>query len=225
MSDLPPTDPAVTSALLDLVRASALRRAPWSLIGGQALIAYGVPRHTGDIDTLVPKEELVEFSEMLVQTFGYSPLIYSTKHDGYVIADEVTVHYMDDPVLFSVGEERELVPLRSPLGLDVELLAAQHPIEQELLDVSLPRKHYGVIVPIASLGGVLLLKSIADRPKDVAAIEQTAESLLRPQIDAALDWAEQRDPTNTEDLRAILMGARARRVPKGTRGHRSKERR
>lgn len=225
MSNLPPTDPAVTSTLLDLVRASALMRTPWSLIGGQALIAYGVPKLTEDVDTLVSKDNLIEFAETLVETFGYSPLIYSNEHGVYVIANEVTVHNMDDPVLFSIGEERELIPLRSTLGLDVELLAAQHPIEQEMIDASLPRRHYGVSVPIAPLGGVLLVKSIADRSKDVAAIEQTAESLSRTQIDTALVWAEQHDPTNTEDLRAILMSARARRIPKSTRGYRPKERR
>lgn len=213
VSNIPPTDPAVTNALLDLVRVARLTNAPWSLIGGEALLAYGVPKNTEDVDALVEQEDLLKFAETLVETFSYVPLIYDTEREEYVPAERVTVHTMDDPVLHV---ERELVPLRSPLGLDVELLAAQHPVEQEMIDQSMPLRHYGVSVPVAPLGGVLLVKTIADRPKDVAAIEQTAESLPKEQIDGALAWATEQDPAGADDLRALVSAARTRRAPKRT---------
>jgi len=205
---------------MDLSRAARQAHSAWTLIGGHALISHGVPRHTEDVDTLFLKHELLGVAEALVANFGYVPLIYNIEHEGYVATDEVTVHYMDDPVLFSVGEERELVPLESPLGLIVELLAAQHPIEREMIEASALCRHYGVLVPIAPLGGVLLVKSIADRVKDVAAIEQTAESLPREDLEQALTWAAQRDPENTKDLRAIITNVRTRRIPKTTRSYR-----
>jgi len=189
---------------------------PWALIGGQALISYGVPKHTEDADALVPTADLENFADMLVQTFGYTPLIYDEETKGYVTADEVTVHYMDDPVLFDIHEERMMIPLRSPLGLDIDLLAAQHPIEQEMIERSYLRGHYGVQVPVAPLGGILLVKTKADRPKDVAAIEQAAEFLPVDQIQAALTWAAQRDPETAKELRSVMNFARSRRAPTRT---------
>jgi len=216
VSNLPPSDPAVTSALLDIRRAATNARVPWALVGGQALIAYGVPKHTEDTDALVPTIELEEIANELVHTFGYTPLLYDATSEDYVPTREATVHYMDDPVLFDIHEERSMIPLRSPLGLGVDLLAAQHPIEQEMIELSHLQGHYGVQVPIAPLGGVLLVKTKADRPKDVAAIEQAAENLPKEQIDEAVAWAAKRDPATADDLRSTMKFARARRAPKHT---------
>ena len=217
MSNITPTDPAVTSALLDILRAGSLTRIPWSLIGGQALISYGVPKHTEDADALVPPHDLETFANTLVGTFGYTPLLYDAETDEYVPTAEVTPHYMDDPVLFDIHEERVIVPLRSPLGLGIDLLAAQHPIEQEMIDLSTKRTHFGVSIPVAPLGGILLVKMKADRSKDVAAIEQAAESLPPEQVRIAIDWAEKRDASTAEDLRSVMSAARARRAPTHTR--------
>jgi hypothetical protein len=216
MSTAPPTDPAATSALLDLQRATHLVQTPWALIGGQALIAYGVPRHTEDADALVPRAALEPLADLLVETFGYTPLVYDEATDGYVEADAVTVHYMDDPVLFDVGEERAMVPLRSPLNLHLDILAAQHPVEQEMIELSTPRRHQGVQVPLAPLGGILLVKTKADRPKDTAAIEQAAEFVPQEQLRAAIAWARRRDPATADELQSTVQFARTRRAPKRT---------
>jgi hypothetical protein len=109
-----------------------------------------------------------------------------------------------------------MIPLRSPLGLLVELLAAQHPVEQEMIDTAVARILQGVAVPVAPLGGILLVKTKADRPKDVAAIEQTGEHLSAVEVDDAVAWAKQRDAATAEDLRAILTAARTRRAPTRT---------
>lgn len=210
------SDTIVTSAVLDLLRAAVAARTEWALIGGQALIAYGVPRETLDADALVAPGALETLAEVLVVTFGWTPLVYDDRTEDYAVAREVTVHFMDDPVLFDVGEERRMVPLRSPLGLPVELLAAQHPVEHAMLDGAMLRAHYGVRVPTAPLGGILLVKTKADRSKDVAAVEQTGEHLGAKELDAAVAWARHHDPASAEDLVAILRAARARRAPKRT---------
>lgn len=215
------SDAAVASALLDLARAAPRAGVSWALIGGQALIAYGVPRETLDADALVPLEGLERVARQLVETFGWTPVAYDGGSEDYVKADEVTVHYMDDPVLFDVGQERQMIPLRSPLGLSVELLAAQHPVEQEMVDTALTRSHQGVSVPVAPLGGILLVKTKADRPKDIAAIEQTGEHLSASQVGEAVAWAQQRDAATAEDLQALLSAARTRRAPKRTKPSRN----
>jgi hypothetical protein len=210
------SDTMVASALLDLSRAAPRAGAAWALIGGQALIAYGVPRETLDADALVPLDGLERVAAELVETFGWTPLTYDKRSDDYVVADEVRVHFMDDPVLFDVGQERQMIPLRSPLGLPVELLAAQHPVEEEMVDAAVVRSHQGVSVPIAPLGGILLVKAKADRQKDVAAIEQAAEHLSASQVRGAVAWAAKRDAATAQDLRSMLTAARVRRAPNRT---------
>lgn len=205
------SDAIVTSALLDLARAAVVAGVPWALIGGQALIAYGVPRETLDTDALVPFDGIENIASVLVENFFWKPVVYDVRTEDYIDAEQVTVHFMDD-----VGQERQMVPLRSPLGLPIELLAAQHPVEQEMIDVAVMRRHQGVSVPIAPLGGVLLVKTKADRQKDHAAIEQTGEHLLARQVDDAVAWARKRDPATADDLRAILSAARSRRAPTRT---------
>ncbi len=210
------SETVVTSALLDLARAAALVGASWALVGGQALIAYGVPRETLDADALVDHGMLGAFANVLVDTFGWTPVVYDEGSEDYVESAEVAVHFMDDPVLFDVAQERQMVPLRSPLGLPVELLAAQHPIEQEMVSVAAQRQFHGVLVPIAPLGGILLVKTKADRSKDVAAIEQAGEHLSANQVQEAIAWAKRRDEATADDLRAILTAARVRRAPRRT---------
>jgi len=207
------TDALVASALLDLSRAVTIAGADWALIGGQALIVYGVPRETLDADALVPSGALFSIAVVLVDTFDWTPLVYDETTDDYIESKEPTIHFMDDPVLFDVQEDRHILPLRTPLGLPVELLAAQHPVERELIDEALLRVHHGVKIPVAPLGGILLVKMKADRKKDVAAIEQTAEHLPSAKMQEAIAWARRRDPATAEDMTAVIKAARTRRVP------------
>ena len=179
------TETAVACALLDLVRAAARERVSWAVIGGEALCAHCVPRTTTGLDVLVFAEGLAGLSETLVRRFAW----VSLEHD-----DDVR-------------------RMRCPLGLIVELRAAQHPIETASLNEARPQPHHGVTVPVAPLGGVLLAKLSAGRLIDLAAIEQTAEHLPRAALGAALAWAAGRDPARTEELREMIEAARSRRRP------------
>ena len=210
------TDPIVAAAMQDLMRACKQEGASWALIGGQALIAHGIPRMTEDADGLVDASRLGDVAQTLVEIFGWTPLLYDERSRDYEDAKEVVTHFMDDPVLFDVGQERSMIPLRSTMGLLVELLAAQHPVEIDMIDEAEILLHHGAKIPIAPLGGVLLVKAKADRGKDTSAIEQAAEHLKADELRGALAWAEDRDPATTEDLRAIMNATRIRRSPKRT---------
>jgi hypothetical protein len=218
------TDPAVVAALQDIARACERDGASWALIGGQALIAYGVPRYTEDADALVDSDKVGDVAQALVEVFGWAPLAYDAATGDYAVVAEVTVHYMDDPVLFDVGQERAMIPLRTPLGLPVELLAAQHPVEVRMVEEAVGTSRYGAAVPVAPLGGVLLVKAKAARTKDDAALEQAAEHLRADDVSRALAWADESDPGTTEDLRLIVRHARERRAPKRTVGYPHKRR-
>lgn len=204
---------AVTRALTDLLRAAETVGAHWSLVGGQALIAHGVPRDTLDADALVAKERLGDLAVELCESHAWKALEYDEGSGDYVETTRPTAHFMEDPVLFDLGTERVLYPLRSASGLLVELLAAQHPVEEEMVREATLRRHFGAVVPVAPLGGVLLMKAKADRTKDVAAIEQAAEHLAAPTIEDIVAWARARDAETAADLESTLRTARARRAP------------
>jgi hypothetical protein len=213
----PPENPKVTSALLDLTRAVRNARTEMALVGGQALQSYGVPRTTEDADALVPREDLETLADELVDRFDWTPLDHDDETGDYVPTSRPVVLLMNDPVLFDVQQQREMIALETPLGLIVELLAAQHPVEQEMVARAAVRTHYAVRVPVAPLGGVLLVKVKANRNKDTAAIEQTIEHLPADQIGAAVAWAVEYDPATAEDLRSIVQTVRVRRTPNGRR--------
>jgi hypothetical protein len=213
---------ATAEALRGAREAARELGADWALIGGQALVAYGVPRITTDVDILA---SLAGELALALAAQGWAPLRFDAGSGDYVVAEEVTAHYMDDPVLFDVGEQRVMFPLRSPGGMIVELLTAQHPVEREMLELAAPRKVFGSPIPVAPLGGVLLVKVKADRPKDRAAVEQAAEFLPAELLRAAIEWARLRDPSTAEDLEALVRESRARRQPARTEPFRPKRRR
>lgn len=123
---------------------------------------------------------------------------------------------MDDPVLpvlYDVQQRCVMFPIRSPSGLIADLLTAQHPIETEMIDLAAPRTVHGEKVPVAPLGGVLLVKVKANRSKDIAAVEQTAEFLPTSDLESAVDWAERRDHATARDMESIIREVKARLRP------------
>lgn len=205
----------VSEALRTVERIAREHGIDWALVGGQALVAHGVPRDTLDADALVDRDKLGTLAHALCDA-GWQALVYDGSTREFRVVDAPTTHYFDDPVLFDCGEERAMVPLRSPDGLDVDLIAAQHPVEVEMVLTAAPLRLYEVSIPVAPLGGVMLVKAKADRLKDVAALEQSAEHLSGRVTDAAVAWARRHDPSTAEDLDAILRTAQARKTPKRT---------
>src|SRR5690606_20243182 len=111
---------------------------------------------------------------------------------------------------FSLPCERVMYSLRSPPGSLVQLLSAQHRIERAMVDDAVPELHFGVRVPLAPLGGVLLVKALDERTKDIAAIEQTAEQARSEALDEAIDWLRKQDRVSAEWLTSVVNQAKAR---------------
>jgi hypothetical protein len=212
----PQPDPVVQAALADLASAASAIDVEWALIGGHALRAYGVPRDTLDADALVPLEQALALADKLTDEFGWIPIIYDAASRDYVEVDEPLFQYMDDPVLYDIGEQRSMIMLQTPQGLPVDILGAQHPVEQLMVDEAKRTATYGRDVPVAPLGGVLLVKTKAGRLKDEAAIEQAAEHLPASELQAAVAWAKREDAATSEDLTSLIETARARLAPNKT---------
>lgn len=203
----------VTEALVTLARVAKEVAASWAVVGGQALVAHGVPRDTLDLDVLVEREQLGALAVALVEA-GWDALAFDRASGSYVRVPSPRAHYFDDPVLFDCAEERIMFPLRAPSGFDVDLLAAQHPVERAMIAEANQRKLYDASIPLAPLGGVMLVKVKADRTKDIGALEQSAEHLPRRTTEAAIEWARRFDPASADDLAAVLRAAQARKTPK-----------
>ncbi len=205
---LPPE--SVAAALEDLVRVAAAIGVRWALIGGQALLAHGVPRETRDVDVVVSRGATLALATELCRSAGWTPLQYRSWTRDYVPVAEPTLHHFDDLVLFSLPCERVMYSLRSPRRLLVQLLSAQHRIERAMIDAAMPGRHFGVTVPLAPLGGVLLVKRLAERNKDIAAIEQTVEQAPIEALDEAVAWLRTQDRVSAEWLTSVVDQAKAR---------------
>jgi len=201
-SRLSPSDRAAMESLEDLRWSAKATGTPWALIGGRALIAHGVRKDSDDVDILVPPHSLKVVANALVDSCAFQPL----EHVGggrFVMMGTVSVHWAD-----AFGKTRFTVPLLSPLGMRLELLGALHKAEHDTIATSNVQKYLGLSVPVAPLGGVLLLKTMARRDKDVAAIEQAARNLTFEQLRSAMVWAVQRDAKIAAALWSIIHPVR-----------------
>ncbi len=80
-----------------------------------------------------------------------------------------------------------------------------------MVDDAMPARHLGVRVPLAPLGGVLLVKGLAERTEDLAAIEQIAEQAPIEALDERVAWLRRQDRMSAEWLMSIVAQAKARR--------------
>ena len=201
---------SVAATLEDLARIADAISVRWALIGGQALLAHGVPRETHDVDVLVSRHATAALATELCRAAGWTPLQYRSWTRDYVAVVEPTLHHFDDLVLFSLPCDRVMYSLRSSPGLLVQLLSAQHRIERAMVDDAMPGRHFGARIPLAPLGGVLVVKGLAERTKDIAAIQQTAEQAPIEALDEAVAWLRKQDPVSAEWLTSVVEKARTR---------------
>ena len=81
---------------------------------------------------------------------------------------------------------------------------------KSMVDDAMPGRHFGVRVPLAPLGGVLLVKRLAERTKDIAAIEQAVEQAPIEALDEAVAWLRKQDRVSAEWLTSVVDQAKAR---------------
>ncbi len=208
-----PLAPAsVARTLEDLVRIAESIGVRWALIGGQALIAYGMKRETLDLDALVERHATQSLAIVLCACAGWTPLAPRSWTRDYVAAKKPTRHHFDDLVLWNLPCERVMYSLWSPGGVLVQLLSAQHPIERAMVEEATPGQHVGVTIPLSSLGGVLVVKGLAGRDKDLAAIGQAAAQLPSAALDEAVAWLQKHHRTSAEWLRSVMERENAQRA-------------
>ena len=152
-------------AALDLLKALAAvldRWGRWYLFGAQAVVAYGVPRFSADVDVTVQLEP--EQPERF---------IHDMEAGGFQLR-------VDDPDF--VRRTRVMPFVHVATGMPLDVVLAGSGLEDEFLARAAATDIAGVSVPLIHLDDLLIAKSLAGRPKDI----EDARTLWRlhgPRVD------------------------------------------
>lgn len=118
----------------------------WYLFGAQALIAYGFPRATADVDvTVQPPDDLDAFLESL-STNGFLTRV-------------------DDPKNFV--RLSSILPVMSKSGIPVDIVFGQSGLESQILSRARLIDLGDVSVPVATPEDLIISKVVAGRPQDI----------------------------------------------------------
>ena len=137
-------------AALDLLKALAAvldRWGRWYLFGAQAVVAYGVPRFSADVDVTVKLEpEDPERFLRDMEAGGFQPRV-------------------DDPDF--VRRTRVMPFVHVATGMPLDVVLAGSGLEDEFLTRATATDIAGTRVPLIDLDDLLIAKILAGRPKDM----------------------------------------------------------
>jgi hypothetical protein len=141
-----PVQPAALELLTALAPVLA-RWGRWYLFGAQAVIVFGVPRLSADVDvTLALAPDAPERFAGEMQAAGFSLRV-------------------DDPDF--VRRTRVMPFVHLPTGMPLDVVLAGSGLEEEFLDRAVPTDIGGTTVPLIDLGDLIIAKVLAGRPKDL----------------------------------------------------------
>jgi len=151
------TEEGLESALSAVGRALDDLASPWMLIGGMAVIARGVPRHTADVDATIWAEDL-ELDD-LVETLRRE-----------------SIEPRIDEALEFARQNQVLLLRHAPTGTDLDISLAWLAFEREALDLAEHLVLLGVEVPVARAEDLIVYKAIAWRDRDRADVARLLEN-------------------------------------------------
>ena len=158
----------VADLLADLGAAMAAVEVEWFLFGAQAAIVYGVARLTADVDVTARVPPRLP-NLAVVEAMG---------HRGFRAR-------FDD---LSLVEQHRVLPfVHDATGLPVDVVLAGPGLEDEFFARAVLHDIDGVRVRVADVSDLVVMKVLADRPKDI----EDVVTLLRVQK-ARLDLARVR---------------------------------
>ena len=141
-----PVQPAAVELLAALAPV-AERWGRWCVFGAQAVIAYGVPRLSADVDvTLALVPDAPEHFARDMQAAGFALRV-------------------SDPDF--VRRTRVMPFVHEPTGMPLDVVLAGSGLEDEFLHRAVPTDIGGTRVPIIERSDLIIAKVLAGRPKDV----------------------------------------------------------
>lgn len=133
--------------LLKALQAVLDRWGRWYLFGAQAVVAYGVPRFSADVD-------------VTVKLVPEAPDRFARE-----MADAGFALRIDDPDF--VRRTRVLPFMHAATGLPLDVVLAGSGLEDEFLDRVKPTEVGGATIPLIDLADLIIAKILAGRPKDI----------------------------------------------------------
>ena len=158
----------VADLLADLGAAFTAVNVEWFLFGAQAAIAYGVARLTADVDV----------TARVPARLPNAVWVEALARRGFVPR-------FDDPAILEQG--RVLPFVHHPTGFPVDVVLAGPGLEDEFFTRAAVHDFDGVSVPIVEVSDRVVMKVLADRPKDI----EDVVTLLQIQA-ASIDLARVR---------------------------------
>ena len=146
----------LSAAIGALSRALSSTGARHMIIGGIAMIARGVPRHTDDVDATIAAEAL------------------DLNHLAETLATEDIVPRIDDAVDFA-RKHQVLLLRHTPSGTDIDVSLAWLPFEMEALGRAELLDLGKVRALVAQPEDLVVYKAVAFRERDRADIERLLE--------------------------------------------------
>lgn len=167
----------------------------WYVFGAQAVMAYGVPRLTADVDVTakISPEDPRGFAEAL-RSAGFESRV-------------------SDPVEFA--RATHVLPVtHTASGLPVDVVLAGPGLEEEFLRRARRIDIGGLVVPVIAPEDLVVTKLLAGRPKDL----DDARSVLR-EMESAVDLGQIRGALSAIETalsrRDLLPAFEALRDPRG----------
>lgn len=137
-------------AAIELLRALApvlSRWGRWYVFGAQAVVAYGVPRLSADVDVTLMLES--DARERFATGMGAAGFTLRVDDAGFV------------------RRTRVMPFVHQHTGMPLDVVLAGSGLEEEFLDRAVATDIGGVRVPVIELGDLIIAKVLAGRPKDV----------------------------------------------------------
>ena len=140
--------PAVADAIAAIARVLSKEGVDWYLFGAQAVVYWGRPRLSADVDVTIrwPVSAAAELARTFARQ-GFRPLV-------------------DEPATF-VARTRVLPLEHRATGLPVDLVFAGPGLEDEFVDRAVLVEIGGESVPVMAPEDLVAVKVLAGRPKDI----------------------------------------------------------
>ena len=186
----------ILGALRDLVAWLKDNRTQGVIMGGVAASILGRPRLTHDIDVLVLLDENKwEYFLTAGRRFGFVPRL-------------------TDPLQFA-RKAKVLLIRHEPSGIDVDITFSVLPFEKEVVTHGVWVNIKGVRIPLPTPEDLIIMKAIADRPRDLADIESIMDAHPKLNWRKIRRWVKEFStvlemPNILNDLEKILTRRRKR---------------
>lgn len=155
----------------EVFKAFYQERVKYLVVGGLAVNLHGIPRVTYDIDVIIPTDrENVLKLNCTLRALGYIPRLPVNPDD---MADEKTLKdWIENRNMraFSFYHKKEHNKV-----VDIVL---EHPLDfTESFRHSAIKKVGGIEIYVASIGDIITMKKVSNRPKDLSDMEMLKEAL------------------------------------------------